>query len=144
MNNFNSEPIFDNSFGCDNSFGLDNSFGFDNNLEYNNSFVFGNGFDCSLDTSDQKIGTLMIQSDSPRGWLIAMDWQYEIYTMVKKIPNFNTKHEWTSEYMHNGTPYRICVEPNWENLWLVNINTKKRRLMIMLKYHSGADKWPER
>lgn len=118
--NFNEDPFVD--------------FGFS---PLNNNFIV------ALDDSQQKLGTLMIQGDAPRSWLVATDWQYEIYDLVKNIDTFNTKRIWTSEYIYNSIPYRICVEPNWDNIWLVNMNTRKRQLMVMIKYHSGADFWPE-
>ena len=111
-------------------------------------FKFGftplnNNFLVALGDSQEKLGSLMVQGDAPRSWLVATDWQYEIYDLVKKFDPFNTTRQWTSEYIFDGKPYRICVEPNFENIWLVNMDTRKRQLMIMIKYHSGSDCWPE-
>ena len=93
---------------------------------------------------DNRIGNVMIQADAPDKWHFSLPWQIEMFKktrMLGGMGGYLCEDAETSIETHIGFRYKIQVTAGWGKITLINLDTNRKREMIELTPHDGANNY---
>ena len=78
--------------------------------------------------------TVFVESDQPKKWWLALEWQKKEFLKAMKFGTMKTMsypnpHTTSTPFKKNGFNYRFIIKNDWGPVFLENLDSKKIREM---------------